>query len=128
MRVFLVFLCALFLCACAPVEQPNIDPRRARINNSLPVIVESMNHRISGHLLEVEVVLQSDSQYFRDTIAYKIDWLDKDGFVLPSSRQNAYKSFLIEPRRQFVIKEIATDNRAVDFVIYIENLNQRSTR
>ncbi len=119
----MLIVCVPFFISGCNVQPPIENLHKVRFNNNVPFnIVSLQSRRNNNGLLEIEMVLHSRSWWFDDVIGYQIDWLDGSGFLLKSSQQSPYKSFTLDTNRPFVLKEIATDNRATDFIIHLEDL------
>ena len=66
--------------------------------------------------LEFEIIFYSDSV---KNIVYKVEWLDKDGFVLRDVLSEDYQALRIPARQKVVLRKLAADARAQDFRIEI---------
>ncbi|MBP3676679.1 MAG: YcfL family protein, partial [Campylobacter sp.] len=67
-------------------------------------------------LLEFEIILKSDEEL---DVAYKVVWLDEQGFELRNAIDESYKVLRLLPYRQISISKLAQDKRAKSFKIYL---------
>lgn len=80
-------------------------------------IVQSVRKRFNNNgLLECEIILKSTEPM---NIAYKINWLDEQGYVLTNALDDHYKNIRLNSNRELVINKLAQDKRAKSFKIYL---------
>ena len=80
-------------------------------------IVQSVRKRFNNTgLLECEIILKSTEPM---NIAYKINWLDEQGYVLTNAIDDHYKNIRLNSNREFIINKLAQDKRAKSFKIYL---------
>lgn len=121
-KIILLILVFLFN-ACASSQTIKSNPNSVVISDvNLPKsLVKSFKKRINDNgFLEIEIILRSA---FTKDIIYKIDWLDKDGFVLRDAMSEDYKVLKIPAQKEVILRKIAFDIRAKDFRIEIKTRN-----
>lgn len=112
MKKYFVFLMAFFLCACTATAYSKSKDIGAE-SNFPKGLLKQIKHRVNdGGFLELELVLKSSST---KDVFYKIDWLDKDGFVLRDPINEGYQLLRIVANQEVVLKKLAFDKRAVEF-------------
>lgn len=80
-------------------------------------IVQSVRKRFNNNgLLECEIILKSTEPM---NIAYKINWLDEQGYVLTNAIDDRYKNIRLNSNRELIINKLAQDKRAKSFKIYL---------
>lgn len=80
-------------------------------------IVQSVRKRFNNNgLLECEIILKSTEPM---NIAYKINWLDEQGYVLTNAIDDHYKNIRLNSNRELIINKLAQDKRAKSFKIYL---------
>lgn len=80
-------------------------------------IVQSVRKRFNNNgLLECEIILKSTEPM---NIAYKINWLDEQGYVLTNVIDDHYKNIRLNSNRELIINKLAQDKRAKSFKIYL---------
>ncbi|ARE81321.1 DUF1425 domain-containing protein [Campylobacter helveticus] len=121
MKKYFLFFAALFLCACAPT-QSNFEMNSANLSSNLPKsLIKQMKQRTNDNgFLEFELVLKST---FAKDVFYKVDWLDKDGFVLRNSVKEDYQLIRLPANQEVILRKLAFDKRAVDFRIDMKTKN-----
>ncbi|MBS4275889.1 YcfL family protein [Campylobacter vulpis] len=122
MKKYFLLFTMLFLCACAPTQQNTNKFSSVNLNSNLPKsLVKQIKQRINDNgFLEVELVLKST---FAKDVFYKVNWLDKDGFVLRNSVKEDYEFIRIPAGQEVILKKLAFDKRAVDFRIDMKTKN-----
>ena len=115
----------LFITGCAQTQEdikPRItDPHVIIENSSLYKWLEldRVNYfKREDGLLVVEAKFKNISSYNRD-VAYKIDWLDKNGFV-EKSILSRWIVATVEQQRALVIKGIAPSMKITNFQIKVQ--------
>ncbi|MDO4674561.1 YcfL family protein [Campylobacter sp.] len=114
-KVFLFLM--VFFCACTP-QQNNSGPRgEIATSKSAKNLIKQMKSRVNDNgFLELELTLRSA---LAKDVFYKVDWLDKDGFVLQNPIKEDYQPLRLPPQQEVILKKLAFDKRAVDFKIDI---------
>ena len=131
-KLFLVsligFISILFFSGCT--QQPDIKPR---ITDSHIIVessslynwleLEKVNYfKREDGLLVVEAKFKNLSQ-FNQKLAYKIDWIDKNGFNEKSILSRWVVSE-VEQRRALVITGIAPSMKIIDFEIRLQQISR----
>ncbi|CAG9467958.1 hypothetical protein BXA09_05485 [Campylobacter upsaliensis] len=122
MKKYILLFAVLFLCACTPMQQNSNEFANANLSSNLPKsLVKQIKQRINNNgFLEVELILKST---FAKDVFYKVNWLDKDGFVLRNSVKEDYEFIRIPAGQEVILKKLAFDKRAVDFRIDMKTKN-----
>ncbi|MCR6577371.1 DUF1425 domain-containing protein [Campylobacter insulaenigrae] len=80
--------------------------------------VKSVKERIGDSgLLEVQIVFYSS---VNKELSYKIEWFDKDGFVVKNTIDRNYKTIRLMARQEHIVQNIATDKKIKKYKIYIK--------
>lgn len=110
------------LSACAPSYQINSNQNTVILGSNLPKsLVKQFQKRINSNgYLEFEVILCST---FAKDVIYKVDWLDKDGFVLRDVLNEDYQALRIPAGQEVILRKLASDTRANDFRLEIKAKN-----
>ncbi|ELS3708649.1 YcfL family protein [Campylobacter upsaliensis] len=122
MKRYIALLAALFLSACAPTQSHYVGASQTNLGSNLPHnLIKQQKQRFNNNgLLEIELVLQSN---FTKDVFYKVEWLDKDGFVLRNPVKEDYQLLRIPSGQEVVLRKLAFDKRAVDFRIDMRTKN-----
>ena len=122
---FMMILSFSFFAGCAQTQvdlTPRIsDPHVLVENPSLYdwLELEKVNYfKREDGLIVVEAKFKSLSQ-FNQNVAYKIDWMDKNGFTQKSILSRWIVSE-VEQRRSFIIRGIAPSIKITDFEIRLQ--------
>lgn len=123
MKKFILFTLMFLLSACTPSYQIVSNQNTIILDSKLPKnLVKQFKKRINDNgYLEFEVILSSN---FTKDIIYKVDWLDKDGFILRDVLNDGYQTFRIPARQEVILRKLASDIRAKDFRLEIKTKNQ----
>ena len=118
MRKFLVFLLSVFLLAgCVKkVKDPNFAVDSG-IYDSLEVVSEVKRTKDDG-FTEIEVIFNNYTSS-NEKIAYKVDWFDKDGFIVDTI-MSKWKVVEVEAKRNLVIRAVSPSIKAVDYKIRMQ--------
>lgn len=108
--------------ACAPSYQINSNQNTVILDSNLPKsLVKQFQKRINSNgYLEFEVILHST---FAKDVIYKVDWLDKDGFVLRDVLNEDYQALRIPAGQEVILRKLASDIRVKDFRLEIKAKN-----
>ncbi|MCW1324275.1 YcfL family protein [Campylobacter jejuni] len=122
MKKNILFILMFLLSACAPSYQINSNQNTVILGSNLPKsLVKQFQKRINSNgYLEFEVILRST---FAKDLIYKVDWLDKDGFVLRDVLNEDYQALRIPARQEVILRKLASDTRAKDFRLEIKAKN-----
>ncbi|EAK0561881.1 DUF1425 domain-containing protein [Campylobacter jejuni] len=122
MKKIILFILMFLLSACAPSYQINSNQNTVILGSNLPKsLVKQFQKRInSNDYLEFEVILRST---FAKDVIYKVDWLDKDGFVLRDVLNEDYQALRIPAGQEVILRKLASDIRAKDFRLEIKAKN-----
>lgn len=114
MKKIILFILMFLLSACAPSYQINSNQNTVILDSNLPKsLVKQFQKRINSNgYLEFEVILRST---FAKDVIYKVDWLDKDGFVLRDVLNEDYQALRIPAGQEVILRKLASDIRAKDF-------------
>lgn len=125
LRIIVGLFAALFLIGCSSKTlttsgteyyNPHLIIENSSINGFLRLenIVDRVNN---GGLMQIEARFVNTSNFNREVI-YKVDWLDKDGFLIKNITTK-WKRVLIQSNRNFVISTTSPNDKAVDYKIRI---------
>ncbi|HDZ4941051.1 TPA: YcfL family protein [Campylobacter jejuni] len=122
MKKIILFILMFLLGACAPSYQINSSQNTVILDSNLPKsLVKQFQKRVNDNgYLEFEVILRST---FAKDIIYKVDWLDKDGFVLRDILNEDYQAFRIPAEQEVILRKLSPDIRAKDFRLEIKAKN-----
>lgn len=122
MKKIILFILMFLLSACAPSYQINSNQNTVILGSNLPKsLVKQFQKRINSNgYLEFEVILRSA---FAKDLIYKVDWLDKDGFVLRDVLNEDYQALRIPAGQEVILRKLASDTRAKDFRLEIKAKN-----
>lgn len=122
MKKNILFISMFLLSACAPSYQINSNQNTVILGSNLPKsLVKQFQKRINSNgYLEFEVILRS---IFAKDLIYKVDWLDKDGFVLRDVLNEDYQALRIPAGQEVILRKLASDTRAKDFRLEIKAKN-----
>ncbi|EIB51387.1 putative lipoprotein [Campylobacter jejuni subsp. jejuni 1997-1] len=122
MKKIILFILMFLLSACAPSYQINSNQNTVILGSNLPKsLVKQFQKRINSNgYLEFEVILRST---FAKDVIYKVDWLDKDGFVLRDVLNEDYQALRIPAGQEVILRKLASDTRAKDFRLEIKAKN-----
>ncbi|EFC31821.1 YcfL family protein [Campylobacter jejuni] len=122
MKKIILFILMFLLGACAPSYQINSSQNTVILDSNLPKsLVKQFQKRVNNNgYLEFEVILRST---FAKDIIYKVDWLDKDGFVLRDILNEDYQAFRIPAEQEVILRKLSPDIRAKDFRLEIKAKN-----
>lgn len=115
MKKILLLCVFVFFSACGATKVATKDIQAETGKLSL---LETYKKRVNDNgLLEVELIFYAD---LKTKIAYKIEWLDKDGFTLRNAIDDEYDNIVLPRKERIIIRKIAQDNRATDIKIHIK--------
>ncbi|EAI5616279.1 TPA_asm: hypothetical protein GD808_05225 [Campylobacter jejuni] len=122
MKKIILFILMFLLSACAPSYQINSNQNTVILGSNLPKsLVKQFQKRINNNgYLEFEVILRST---FAKDVIYKVDWLDKDGFVLRDVLNEGYQALRIPAGQEVILRKLASDIRAKEFRLEIKAKN-----
>lgn len=122
MKKIILFILMFLLSACAPSYQINSNQNTVILGLNLPKsLVKQFQKRINSNgYLEFEVILRHT---FAKDLIYKVDWLDKDGFVLRDVLNEDYQALRIPAGQEVILRKLASDIRAKDFRLEIKAKN-----
>lgn len=122
MKKIILFILMFLLSACTPSYQINSNQNVVILDSNLPKsLVKQFQKRINSNgYLEFEVILRS---IFAKDVIYKVDWLDKDGFVLRDVLNEDYQALRIPAGQEVILRKLASDIRAKDFRLEIKAKN-----
>ncbi|EAI3926854.1 DUF1425 domain-containing protein [Campylobacter jejuni] len=122
MKKNILFILMFLLSACVPSYQINSNQNTVILGSNLPKsLVKQFQKRINSNgYLEFEVILRST---FAKDVIYKVDWLDKDGFVLRDVLNEDYQALRIPAGQEVILRKLASDTRANDFRLEIKAKN-----
>ncbi|EIT3185665.1 YcfL family protein [Campylobacter jejuni] len=122
MKKIILFILMFLFSACAPSYQINSNQNTVILDSNLPKsLVKQFQKRINSNgYLEFEVILRST---FAKDVIYKVDWLDKDGFVLRDVLNEDYQALRIPAGQEVILRKLASDIRAKDFRLEIKAKN-----
>lgn len=122
MKKIILFILMFLLSACTPSYQINSNQNVVILDSNLPKsLVKQFQKRINSNgYLEFEVILRS---IFAKDLIYKVDWLDKDGFVLRDVLNEDYQALRIPAGQEVILRKLASDTRAKDFRLEIKAKN-----
>lgn len=122
MKKIILFILMFLLSACAPSYQINSNQNVVILDSNLPKsLVKQFQKRINSNgYLEFEVILRS---IFAKDVIYKVDWLDKDGFVLRDVLNEDYQALRVPAGQEVILRKLASDIRAKDFRLEIKAKN-----
>lgn len=122
MKKNILFILMFLLSACVPSYQINSNQNTVILGSNLPKsLVKQFQKRINNNgYLEFEVILRST---FAKDVIYKVDWLDKDGFVLRDVLNEDYQALRIPAGQEVILRKLASDTRAKDFRLEIKAKN-----
>ncbi|AAW34680.1 lipoprotein, putative [Campylobacter jejuni RM1221] len=122
MKKNILFILMFLLSACVPSYQINSNQNTVILGSNLPKsLVKQFQKRINSNgYLEFEVILRSA---FAKDVIYKVDWLDKDGFVLRDVLNEDYQALRIPAGQEVILRKLASDTRAKDFRLEIKAKN-----
>lgn len=99
------------------LEDPIYDSSLVSFEAISKNVVQSVRKRFNNNgLLECEIILKSTEPI---DIAYKINWLDEQGYVLKNAIDDHYKNIRLNSNRELIINKLAQDTRAKSFKIYL---------
>lgn len=111
-------LFVLLLVGCATVRP--VDPRVTVIDSVLEgniLISNVVSVPNKGGFLEVQVTGENQTRFYKN-LEYKIEWLDRNGFAIPTILSR-WTSFPAYKRSDFRFKAVAPKTAAADFRILI---------
>lgn len=80
--------------------------------------VKSVKERINdAGLLEVQITFYSSVS---KKISYKIEWFDKDGFVVKNTIDENYQNIRLLSGQDYIVQKVATNERIKKYKIYIK--------
>lgn len=122
MKKNILFILMFLLSACVPSYQINSNQNTVILGSNLPKsLVKQFQKRINNNgYLEFEVILRST---FAKDVIYKVDWLDKDGFVLRDVLNEGYQALRIPAGQEVILRKLASDIRAKEFRLEIKAKN-----
>lgn len=122
MKKIILFTLMFLLGACTPSYQIVSNQNTIILDSKLPKnLVKQFQKRINDNgYLEFEVILRST---FAKDVIYKVDWLDKDGFVLRDVLNEDYQTIRIPAGQEVILRKLASDARAKDFRLEIKTKN-----
>ncbi|MBM0636552.1 YcfL family protein [Campylobacter sp. VicNov18] len=123
MKNIILSILLLLLNACASSQsiKSNVNSVEILDTNLPKSLVKSFQKRVNDNgFLELEIILKSS---FTKDIIYKIDCLDKDGFVLKDSINEDYKVLRIPAGKEVILRKLAFDKRTKDFKIELKTKN-----
>lgn len=113
-------LIAVFLSSCASKQ---LSPLESRIKQYISFekvdkkIIKNFNYRTNANgLLEIELVLLSEDDF---DLAYKLTWLDEDGFVLKAPTDGEFVKIKLKENQEFLVQRVATNKDAHSFNIIL---------
>lgn len=118
-QTLLILFFAFLLSGC--VRTQAINPRVSVINRylALSISISKVSSMInSGGFLEVQVTGMNQTEFYKK-LAYKIEWLDQNGFVIPTIL-SSWTEFPAFENAEFRFKAIAPRTTATDFKILID--------
>lgn len=118
MKQCLLICAVVLLSACSTTYQRDSSLPNITLDTSISKdIIQERRKRINDNgYLEFEIIFYSDSA---KDVVYKVDWLDKDGFILRDVLSEDYQALRIPARQKVVLRKLAADVRAQDFRIEI---------
>ena len=119
MKKFLIFLLSVFLLSgCVKkVKDPNFTVEDSGIYDSLEVVSEAKRVKDDG-FTEIEVIFKNYTDS-NEKVAYKVDWFDKDGFIVDTI-MSKWKVVEVEANRNMVIHAISPSVRATEYKIRMQ--------
>ena len=117
MKQWLLVFSIILLSACSTTYQRDSSLPNITLDSYAKDIIQERHKRINDNgYLEFEIIFYSNSA---KDIVYKVDWLDKDGFVLRDVLSEDYQALRIPAKQKVVLRKRAADVRAQDFRIEI---------
>lgn len=123
MRIIVFFILTVLITGCVNVGQNDIsqNPNIVFENDSLAKDLEISNFisKIdSGGMIKVQAVIRNKSGSNKSLI-HKIDWYDKDGFLIKNITTQWNKK-LLKNGKYLVIEGISPSDKVVDFKIRLD--------
>ena len=119
MKKFALFVLSLLLIGCSSTEpkaSPHLDIEDSSVNSFLSL--QSLNDRFTnGGMMEVEARFKNESSFNKDLL-YKIDWFDKDGFLI-TNITTKWKRVVVQSKRDFNVRAVSPSDKAVNYKLRI---------
>ena len=119
MKKFALFALSLLLIGCSskePTASPHLDIEDNSVNSFLSL--QSLNDRFTnGGMMEVEARFKNESSFNKDLL-YKVDWFDKDGFLI-TNITTKWKRVVVQSKRDFNVRAVSPSDKAVNYKLRI---------
>lgn len=119
MKKFALFVLSLLLIGCSskePKVSPHLDIEDNSVNSFLSL--QSLNDRFTnGGMMEVEARFKNESSFNKDLL-YKVDWFDKDGFLI-TNITTKWKRVVVQSKRDFNVRAVSPSDKAVNYKLRI---------
>lgn len=119
MKKFALFALSLLLIGCSskePKASPHLDFEDNSVNSFLSL--QSLNDRFTnGGMMEVEARFKNESSFNKDLL-YKVDWFDKDGFLI-TNITTKWKRVVVQSKRDFNVRAVSPSDKAVNYKLRI---------
>lgn len=119
MKKFALFVLSLLLIGCSskePKASQHLDIEDSSVNSFLSL--QSLNDRFTnGGMMDVEARFKNESSFNKDML-YKIDWFDKDGFLI-TNITTKWKRVVVQSKRDFNVRAVSPSDKAVNYKLRI---------
>ena len=119
MKKFALFALSLLLIGCSskePKASPHLDIEDSSVTSFLSL--QSLNDRFTnGGMMEVEARFKNESSFNKDLL-YKVDWFDKDGFLI-TNITTKWKRVVVQSKRDFNVRAVSPSDKAVNYKLRI---------
>ena len=119
MKKFALFVLSLLLIGCSskePKASQHLDIEDSSVNSFLSL--QSLNDRLTnGGMMDVEARFKNESSFNKDML-YKIDWFDKDGFLI-TNITTKWKRVVVQSKRDFNVRAVSPSDKAVNYKLRI---------
>jgi len=126
MKFFVILLTLTFLMGCEAQNQTNHKVLMVDQVSQYPFEIKQVNSVInSGGFIEVQVEGASHISHYT-TLEYRVNWIDSQGMIVYSSRNNQWIEFPVFRKQEFSFVAVAPNSKAHNFKIYIRDPKNNS--
>jgi len=114
----LAYVTLVLLAGCTGPSLIYVNDSGVSSESKYPEYVTDIRKRINANgLMEVQVTFQSSKT---QTIDYKIEWLDNQGYSLRNPVDESYRALRLTRNESYVLNKLASDKRATNIKVHIK--------